>query len=187
MFCSQCGTKLPDTAKFCVNCGAPVKGAYPTPVEHGVITLQPHERRVPVASLQDDPQAWGAPITVPKDSAEALNANTPFDPSRRLGEDTLVPADCVWAYDPHPGRFPDNPANHRSIDSKFVAMGTLRGRTFNEIQTTAGAPLADHIQADLRSTVWGKSSMWSGIWQIHLLFDSYGVCIRIGSENNLGF
>lgn len=39
MFCNQCGAKLPDSARFCTRCGAPVGGA-PT----GAIrtnTLQP--------------------------------------------------------------------------------------------------------------------------------------------------
>ena len=31
MFCSQCGTKLGDTAKFCKSCGAPVAAAAASP------------------------------------------------------------------------------------------------------------------------------------------------------------
>lgn len=33
MFCTQCGTKLPDDARFCTNCGASVASKAPAPVE----------------------------------------------------------------------------------------------------------------------------------------------------------
>lgn len=33
MFCTQCGTKLPDDARFCTNCGASVVSKAPAPVE----------------------------------------------------------------------------------------------------------------------------------------------------------
>lgn len=33
MYCTNCGTKLPDEANFCSNCGKPVSGSTPKPIE----------------------------------------------------------------------------------------------------------------------------------------------------------
>jgi len=54
MFCTKCGKKLPDTAKFCTNCGAPVKA-----------------RQIPVV----DPMAEEAPAAAPV--AEEIPAAAP--------------------------------------------------------------------------------------------------------------
>ncbi|MBT2517180.1 DUF2510 domain-containing protein [Streptomyces sp. ISL-90] len=148
----------------------------------GMVTLVPSQRRVPMGSLSD-PEAAERSVSVPADSPEALVAGGRFDPSIRPPmPDELVPADCVWAYWPYPGPFPSDPARLGRIDQKFVAMGTLVGRHINEIHAAVGPAMVDVQQDGLRSVVWGRTSVWSGSWQINLVFDSYGVCARVGNQ-----
>ena len=47
-FCMECGTRLPDGAKFCINCGTPVKNSgrqesseRTIPVSNGIINCLP--------------------------------------------------------------------------------------------------------------------------------------------------
>ncbi|GAA1059770.1 hypothetical protein [Agromyces bracchium] len=130
-----------------------------------------------------DPAQTEKSITVEATSPEALEARRPFDPSvRPPTPDELVPADCVWAYFPYPGPFPRDPRPLSRIDQKFVAMGTLIGRHFNEIASIAGIPMVDMSRDGIRSSVWGRTSLWTGSWQINLVFDRYGVCARVGTE-----
>lgn len=35
MYCRNCGKEMPDDARFCASCGAPVVSAYPPPLPHG--------------------------------------------------------------------------------------------------------------------------------------------------------
>jgi hypothetical protein len=123
-------------------------------------------------------------IELDVDSELAKNAGEPFDPSNPPSVGDLVPADCVWSLLEHPGSFPDNPGSYSSIDKKFVAMGQLPGRTFSEIASQVGPPMADVNHGPYRNCVWGKTGMFS-IWQIGLAFDTYGVCINIYSQTDM--
>jgi uncharacterized protein (AIM24 family) len=73
MFCTQCGTKIPETANFCVGCGAAVKhGAAPEPT----------------ASVQVDPPAYTPALTPPAHSV----ADAPVKPSPAVA----AVAKCSW-------------------------------------------------------------------------------------------
>lgn len=139
------------------------------------VTLSPSERRVPFG-LSGRPMEASHPITVAPDSEEALRANKPFDPRVPPGPDELVPADCVWAFTPPPTSMKGSP--YGSVNAIFVGLGQLRGRTFAEIVKYAGPPIASAS----RIRIWGKTSLFTGTYQISLTFDAYDIVAKLNSE-----
>lgn len=186
MFCSKCGGSVEDTAAFCSACGNQLT-AEPVKSKSGkTVSLMGFQMRVPYGSVkpEDVLQMGDEPFEFPASSEEAKRANTPFDASKTPEEGDLVPLDCAWAFFKHPGEFPKNPNNFGSIDKKFVAMGTLPGRTFSEIVSVVGNPMTNMANGDVRACVWGKTGLFS-MWQIGLRFDKYGICMGIFSETNI--
>ena len=101
MFCTQCGTKLPDDARFCTGCGAPVapKAAQaPVPVEspavdpgETVVTLDAVEPTSEnAAAVESAPTA--APAVDPGETVVTLDA-VDADPG-----ETVVTLDAVETY-----------------------------------------------------------------------------------------
>lgn len=188
MFCSKCGAQAQVGAVFCSSCGNVLMqdGSIQAVTPSDSVSLDKSEMRVPVGSMTlVSLDAMGdSPHVFSKDSSEAKNANAPFDPSQPPVAGDLVPLDCVWAFTPHPGPPPKNPANYGSVDKRMVALGPLRGRTMSEIMAAAGQPMTNMNNGISHTAVWGKTSLF-GIWQIGLNFDSYGVCIQIYSQTNI--
>lgn len=188
VFCSNCGTKYQELAKFCASCGES-KGGDEATLEDvaNTVSLLPPQRRVKYGSVNiesiDPYLLVEGPISVPADSEEARNSKIPFNPTEipKLGD--LIPLDCVWAFKSHPGDFRSDPT-WGSIDKKFVAMGTLQGRTFQEIVSVVGPPMTVFNNASGSNAVWGKTGFLS-MWQIGLNFDPYRVCMGVFSETNL--
>lgn len=108
-------------------------------------------------------------------------ANAPFDPSSPPSDGALVPADCVWAYVSHPGDFPDYPYG-KTVPDSFRRMGTLRGRTFDEIAEVVGLPQsAVNLATGGRVATWTRTTLFGG-YEITLSFDPYAVCVAVVSE-----
>ncbi len=109
MFCTQCGTKLPDDARFCTGCGAPVapkaatqapapaeaQAAEPTPVETPVV--DPGETVVTLDAVEPtsenatpaEPATAAAPAVDPGETVVTLDA-VDADPG-----ETVVTLDAV--------------------------------------------------------------------------------------------
>lgn len=83
MFCSNCGTQIPDNASFCANCGTAVKAAAPvaeTPVvEEAVPVAAPVvEEAIPVAAPVAAPVVEeAAPVAAPVQEAQNVYAPAP--------------------------------------------------------------------------------------------------------------
>ena len=188
MFCNQCGAKLEKAASFCSSCGHRVsldegQGG----VSSGsAVTLLFQQIRVTYGEqTMESMLAFGdEPYVFPKDSEYVRTANAPFNPSVVPSPGDLVPLNSAWAVFKHPGNFPRDPNSVGSIDKKFVAMGPLPGRTFDEIVAVVGLPMTDMANAEGRVCVFGKTGLFS-IWQIGLRFDTYGICMSIFSQTNI--
>lgn len=141
------------------------------------ITLSATERRVPIGSMSVMDSGDGS-ISVSRTSEEARHASTPFDASQSPGLGSLVPADCVWAFDAPPTEFRGKP-NRGDVRQRMQALGQLRGRTMGEIESYVGAPMA--YDALSRTRVYGQQGLF-GVWQITLRFDNYWVCVGISDE-----
>jgi hypothetical protein len=180
MFCTTCGSAIEQADDFCRSCGVAIRLQDLEPAVT-MVTLRPGERRVPMGSLVD-PNESENPIEAEPTSDEVARANAPFDPRMIPAPGALVPANSVWAFWPYPGPFPDRPNEFGRLEQKFVAMGVLVGRTIFEINATVGLPMVNIDRGDHRSTVWGRTSLFSGSWQINLVFDRYGICLKKGAE-----
>lgn len=85
----------------------------------------------------------------------------------------------------HPGPMPL--ITTRKKRTAFQAMGTLTGRTFEEITAVVGPPsvdLVDH-QGGLRYSTWMAG--WARAWSITLVFDQEGICGGVRGENEVSF
>lgn len=184
MFCSQCGNKVGVEARFCSSCGSAVDASA---AKRETLSFALSELRVPYGTgnleMLPPDQRSADVVSIPADSDLVKTARTTFDKSRIPSDGDLVPMDCVWAFVKHPGEFPNGIVPYMSIDKKFVSMGTLRGRTFREIEEAAGPPMSKVAHMGCTNAVWGKTGFIS-FWQIALTFDPYGVCMGVYSENN---
>lgn len=95
MFCTQCGTKLPDDARFCTGCGAPVapKAATQAPAPAEAQAAEPTPVEVPVADPGETVVTLDAvePTTENATPAEPATAAAPaVDPG-----ETVVTLDAV--------------------------------------------------------------------------------------------
>ena len=72
MFCTKCGNKLPDDAKFCVGCGTPVKT---TTAENA--SLQDTLANQPQSPSDQIQQAESASVTVPTDPSPNMATSEP--------------------------------------------------------------------------------------------------------------
>lgn len=185
MFCSGCGKQANTGDAFCSGCGKALNSTKATPQRKNTVKLSASQMKVPYASLTDEQaeKLGGGPYEVSANSPEAKAAKDKFNPAKIPNEGDLVPIDCVWAFDPHPGDFPGDPT-FGAIDEKFVAMGFIRGRTFDEIVSIVGSPMTDLAVGNVRSCVWGKTGFFS-MWQIGIRFDKYGISEGIFSQTNV--
>lgn len=185
MFCSACGSSVVRGDSFCSSCGYKLGGEPAASDKHATVKLLGSQMRVPYASitLEDVMQMGDEPFEFDASSPEAQRANAPFNAAAVPNDGDLVPLDCGWAYFRHPGPFKDSPGAYGSLDKKFVAMGELRGRRFEEIVAAAGLPMADVNTGEYRQCVWGKTGLFS-VWQVGIRFDKYGVCMGVFSETN---
>lgn len=175
MHCTSCGTAVDASDRFCRQCGA----AQTPPPDDGLVNVRMRSRRVRVGSLAGTPDAQHGDVRVAPDSEEARNADLPFDASVYPGPDGLVPADCAWAFHPHPGQAAGVWGNSQD---RMVALGTLSGRTRAEIVDAVGAPNAVGAVGNGNALLqWHRGGIFSA-WNIALLFDPYGVCIGVSSE-----
>ena len=94
MFCTQCGTKLPDDARFCTNCGASVASKAPAPAE--TQTAEPVPAQAPAVNPGETVITLDAVEPTSKNtSAVEAAAETVTDPG-----ETVVTLDAV---DANPG------------------------------------------------------------------------------------
>ena len=64
------------------------------------------------------------------------------------------------------------------LQQKFIKLGTLKGKSFNEIQNACGAPNATSVGANgVKIYQW----MATG-YHIVLLFDENDICLGVSSE-----
>ena len=93
MFCTQCGTKLPDDARFCTGCGAPVapKAAAQAPAPAEAPAVDPGETVVTLDAVEPTSEPAPAPETV-TDPGETVVTLDAFDADP--GE-TVVTLDAV--------------------------------------------------------------------------------------------
>lgn len=87
MFCTQCGTKLPDDARFCTNCGASVapKTATPAPV--------------PAETQAAEPAPAEAPAVDPGETVVTLDAVEPTSEPAPAPETVTDPGETVVTLD----------------------------------------------------------------------------------------
>lgn len=91
MFCTQCGTKLPDDARFCTNCGASVASKAPAPVE--TQAAEPVPAQAPAVNPGETVVTLDAVEPTPENtSAVEAAAETVTDPG-----ETVVTLDAVDA------------------------------------------------------------------------------------------
>ena len=91
MFCTQCGTKLPDDARFCTNCGASVASKAPAPAE--TQATEPVPAQAPAANPGETVVTLDA-VEPTSENASAVEApaETVTDPG-----ETVVTLDAVDA------------------------------------------------------------------------------------------
>lgn len=91
MFCTQCGTKLPDDARFCTNCGASVASKAPAPAE--TQAAEPVPAQAPAVNPGETVVTLDAVEPTPENaSAVEAAADTVTDPG-----ETVVTLDAVDA------------------------------------------------------------------------------------------
>lgn len=67
------------------------------------------------------------------------------------------------------------------LQQKFIKLGTLKGKTLNEIQSACGAPSSVSYGAD-----GVKIYQWMAtIYHIELLFDENDICLGVSSETKV--
>ena len=89
MFCTQCGTKLPDDARFCTNCGAPVASKAPAPAK--TQAAEPASAQAPAV----DP----GETVVTLDAVEPTSENAPTAESTPAPETVTDPGETVVTLD----------------------------------------------------------------------------------------
>ena len=132
MFCTQCGTKLPDDARFCTNCGASVASRAPAPAE--TQAAQPVPAQAPAVNPGETVVTLDAvdPMSENAFAVEAA-AETATDPG-----ETVVTLDAVN---------PEAPAETTEPQADQVDPGetvvTLDAVEPSDEQTTEPQPAAD--------------------------------------------
>lgn len=97
MFCTQCGTKLPDDARFCTGCGAPVapKAATQAPAPAEAQAAEPTPAEAPVV----DPGETVVTLDAVEPTSENASAVEPASASKTVTDpgETVVTLDAVDA------------------------------------------------------------------------------------------
>lgn len=78
MFCSNCGTQIPENASFCANCGTAVKAAAPVVEEAIPVAAPVVEEATPVAApVVEEATPVAAPVVEQAPVQEAQNVYAP--------------------------------------------------------------------------------------------------------------
>ena len=101
MFCTQCGTKLPDDARFCTNCGASVASKAPAPAK--TQAAEPASAQAPavdpgetVVTLDTvEPTSENAPETAPETVTDPGETVVTLDAADADPGETVVTLDAV--------------------------------------------------------------------------------------------
>ncbi len=72
-----------------------------------------------------------------------------------------------------------------ALQSKFVQLGTVAGKTYDEIQIIAGTPNSVSVQTDENGNKITVRQWISTGYHIVLLFDENDVCLGISSETSV--
>ena len=75
MFCSNCGKKLPDVAKFCDVCGTPVRVPAPKPEPAPVQIPEPEPEPEPIQIPEPEPEP--EPVQIPEPEPEPVPVQIP--------------------------------------------------------------------------------------------------------------
>ncbi|MCH3975867.1 MAG: zinc-ribbon domain-containing protein [Bifidobacterium tibiigranuli] len=183
MFCSQCGTKLNDNAKFCSRCGqrviqvaplqtpAPVTAVQPTaaPVA-GVsqtvpVTAQINQTAAPAPTGQAAPSvnlaASATPVTpvqVPAMPAAAVPTPAPTAPATTAPTPAAVPP-ATSAAAPNPTAAPANPITSNPLIGRLFNPASLKTMLVS-LGTGLGAALAVGLVAALCISIVIPPSSW---------------------------
>lgn len=153
----------------------------------------PTQNRTESTAKEDEQYRWvpmGSLASSSDDGALMARIEKAIEriPSVRFSSDQIpqpgqkVPADCAWAFIAYPGPLPQAAFRGSKINKKFVSIGNLSGRTFQELIAAVGGPtLTMALPNGGSSSAWQEGGFLS-MWQISLTFDPYGVCIGVGSE-----
>ena len=97
MYCSNCGTKIDDDAKFCLNCGAKAAASVAAPSVSSVETVYPVQ---PVA--QPEPVQTAQPVvqTEPVQTAQPVAQTVPVQTTQPSGQYYPQPTIFPQGYDP---------------------------------------------------------------------------------------
>lgn len=180
MFCSHCGASISNDAKFCSQCGTEVAGTTKSDDRDKDLSTY---RWVPAGSMSELSSQPGFSASV--DAAIEELPFVTYEPEQIPKSGELVPADCVWAWDLHPG-----PAKEERIFgdtiTRFEDLGVLRGRTINEIVQFVGEPsMSGQGPSGEFAAVWQHGGgLFQKLWSLALEFDRYGVCVGVSSEIN---
>ncbi|WP_250498880.1 hypothetical protein [Caballeronia sp. GAWG1-5s-s] len=73
----------------------------------------------------------------------------------------------------------------RSLNEKFVSLGNMGGKTYDEIVSIVGAPNARSTSGAIAVCTWGTSPLpGAGLYRVTLVFEN-GVFARIADETTL--
>lgn len=158
MFCTQCGTKLPDDARFCTNCGASVASKAPAPAEtqaaepvpaqapavnpgETVVTLDAVE---PTSENTSAVEAAAETVTDPGETVVTLDAVEPSASAEAEAAAVADPGETVVTLD---AVHPEAPAEATEPQANQVDPGetvvTLDAVDPSDEQTTEPQPAAD--------------------------------------------
>lgn len=174
MFCSRCGTHLGTVQRQ--------PDARPGMVKVPFDDVRVHPGGAHALTQEDLLDIASNGYWVKEGSEEHKASATPFDPTIIPGSASWVPLDCAWAYSPHPG--PPNGDPTGSMKDRFVRLGTLRGRTLQEISSFVGKPPNQSLTLNSGfGHTWISSGLF-GHYVIGLNFDPYQVCTQVSGESS---
>ncbi len=128
MFCSKCGTKIPDEAAFCRSCGAPMRGPRPNPkppLPHsGAMPKETEPAAAPSATAsQHGPAAReGIPLKPPIKEPVPAAQGEPDSIQHTIDHAKQAPVPPAGT-DPLPGNQVAKPAEARPLQTPPVSAG----------------------------------------------------------------
>ncbi|MEW6367241.1 MAG: TM2 domain-containing protein [Acidobacteriota bacterium] len=126
-FCSQCGTKNADDARFCMSCGAPVAAA-PSP-QPPIAPAPPQSEAPPPTSAYPGGQYYqppqAPPPAIPQYPPSQPPVGVPYAPPQAPQPYGPPPAQAPGAYPP--GYYPAQPVSKRKSQGVAAALGFFLG------------------------------------------------------------
>lgn len=71
------------------------------------------------------------------------------------------------------------------LKSKFASLGTIKGKSFDDIQIIVGAPNAVSTQTDADGNIITVRQWIATSYHVVLLFDENDICLGISSETSV--